>query len=110
MKSGEFNVEISETHFRAAIADILDYNFVQRTFHPRPALIATKPVSGHRMWKEFKGEPFDPNEFQKLDGYWDHEHCSICWFRIVDGHTYWENTDAVKILCDACYEEYKKRS
>jgi hypothetical protein len=29
------------TNLRAAIADILDHNFAQRTFHPRPALIAT---------------------------------------------------------------------
>ncbi len=71
MKSGEFNIEISEDHFRAAIADILDRNFVQRIFHPRPALIAKKPVSGHRMWKEHKGEAFDPNEFEKVDGYWE---------------------------------------
>jgi hypothetical protein len=78
------------------------------TFHPRSALSAAKPVKGHRTWKEFKGDPFDPNEFQKADGYRDHEHCSICWFRIVDGHTYWQNADAVKILCDACYEEYQK--
>jgi hypothetical protein len=49
MKSGEFNLEISETLFAAPIADILDHNFVQRTFHPRPALIAAKPVSGDRM-------------------------------------------------------------
>ena len=110
MKSGEFNVEISEEHFLAAIADILDRNFVHRTFHPRSALIAKKPVSGHRMWKEHRGEAFDSNEFKKVDGYWDHEHCSICLFKIVAGHTYWENTGAVKILCDACYEEYKKRS
>ena len=76
MKYGEFKIEISDQHFLTAIADILDPNFVQRTFHPRPALIAKKPVSGHRLWKEYKGEPFDPNEFDKVEGYWDHEHCT----------------------------------
>jgi hypothetical protein len=110
MKSGQFDAEVSREYFHAAIADIHNHEFVQRTFHPRPALIVKELVNGHRMSKEFKGEIFDPNKFDKVEGHWDHEHCSICWFKIVEGYTYWENKDSVKLLCDACYEEYKKQS
>jgi hypothetical protein len=109
MKSGDFSQEVSGPHFQEAIRDIHNHDFVQLTFHPKPGLIAKAPVHKHRMWKEYKGQAYDPAEYDKVDGYWDHEHCGICWFKILDGHTYWANKDAVKLLCDACYQEYEKR-
>ena len=51
-------------------------------------------------------EPFDPGEFELREGGWDHEHCDVCWAKVVDGMAYWPNVDpdAGQVdLCEACY-------
>jgi hypothetical protein len=70
----------------------------------RSALVAKEQVNGYRMSKDYHGEPYDETKFDLVEGMWDHEHCSVCWFRITDGYTYWENTKRIKLLCDACHE------
>jgi hypothetical protein len=80
--------------------------FVQRTFSSHAALVAREPVNGHRMSRDYHGEPYDASKFELVEGKWDHEHCSVCWFTINDGHTYWENGNRIKLLCDACYEAF----
>jgi hypothetical protein len=62
------------------------------------------------MWKEFKGEAFDEAEFTKVEGYWDHEHCSVCWFDIEDGYTFWSNKGGVTLLCDECHAAFSAGS
>jgi len=69
MDSGELNCAISEQHFLVVIAITLDSIFVQRTCHPRPALIAKKPLSGHRMWKRLQRRDLDPNELERVNIY-----------------------------------------
>ncbi len=107
MKSGDLDIPFNEASFQKAIQGIRDLNFTQRTFHPKAALIAKELVNGSRLCKEYKGGDFDQNEFEKKDAFWDHEHCAICWFKILDGHTYWQNQGAVTILCDACHEHLR---
>jgi hypothetical protein len=104
MKSGDFSISRADDYYRKAFSEIRDRHFEQRTFTSRPALVAKEPVNGHRSWKDYHGEPYDASKFDLVEGMWDHEHCCICWFKIKDGHTYWENTKRINLLCDACYE------
>jgi hypothetical protein len=106
MKSGDLSAS-NDACFREAFAGIRDPNFVQRTFLTRPALIAKEPVNGHRMSKDYHGGPYDQSKFDLVEGVWDHDHCSVCWFKIRDGHTYWENGRRIKLLCDACHEVFE---
>ena len=104
MKSGDFSVSHHDDDDRESYAEITDREFVRETFRSRPALIAKESVNGHRMWKDYHGEPFDEKQFDLVEGKWDHEHCSVCFFTITEGYTYWANTGRVVLLCDACHE------
>jgi hypothetical protein len=103
MKSGD-NSNFHNEQFRKALLAIMDRRFEQRTFSLRPALVTKEPVNGQRMWKEYHGERYDNSKFDLVEGMWGHEHCSVCWFSITDGYTYWENHKRIKLLCDACHQ------
>ena len=107
MKSGDFSQSREDDYYRKAFGE-RDRHFVQRTFASGPALVSKEDIDGHRMWTIYDGKPFDASKFELVEGMWDHEHCSICWFRIEDGHTYWENDRRSTLFCDACYEAYSK--
>jgi hypothetical protein len=108
MKSGDYSISRDVEHYRKAFAEIRDRQFEQRTFSSRPALVPKEPVNGHRMWKDYHGEPYDTSKFDLVEGMWDHDHCSVCWFSIKDGYTYWENAGRIELLCDACYEVFTR--
>ncbi|MGA2177012.1 MAG: hypothetical protein ABSH38_18715 [Verrucomicrobiota bacterium] len=108
MKSGDYSISRDDEYYRKAFAQIRDRHFEQRTFSSRPALVAKEPLNGHRMWKDYHGEQYDKSEFDLVEGMWDHEHCSVCWFTIKDGYTYWENDRRIKLLCDACHEAFTR--
>lgn len=58
------------------------------------------------MSRPYRGEPFDPAEYELREGGWDHEHCDVCRARVEDGMSYWPNVDpdAGHVdLCEACY-------
>ena len=58
------------------------------------------------MSRAYRGEPFDPEEYELQDGGWDHEHCDVCRATVEDGTAYWPNVDPVVghvDLCEACY-------
>jgi hypothetical protein len=104
MKSGDFSISRDDDYYRNEFTETVDREFVQRTFASMPALVAN---DGH-SWREYTGQPFEASQFHVVDGMWDHEHCSVCLFTIKDGHTYWENRNRIKLLCDACYEAMLK--
>jgi hypothetical protein len=108
MKSGDFSVPRDGDYYRKEFADIVDRAFVQRTFASHAALVAKKPVNGHRMSADYQGQAYDELEFDLVEGMWDHDHCGLRGFKITDGFTYWENSGRVKLLCDACYEAFTK--
>jgi hypothetical protein len=108
MKSGDYSTSRDDEYYRKEFAAIKDRRFQQRTFSARPALVAKESVNGHRMWKDYHGEPYDSNLFDLVEGMWDHDHCGICWFRITDGFTYRESDGRIKLLCDACYEAFSQ--
>jgi hypothetical protein len=100
MKSGNYSISRDDEYYRKEFNDIENRDFVQRTFVSQPALVA----NDGRQWREYNGEAFDSSKFHLVEGMWDHEHCSACFFTIKDGYTYWENRNRLKILCDACHE------
>jgi hypothetical protein len=106
MKSGDYSVDRISESFKKQFSEIRDRAFVQRTFSTRSALVATEQVNGHRMTKDYHGGAYDESKFTLVPGTWDHEHCSVCWFKITNGFTYWENAKRIKILCDACHEAF----
>jgi hypothetical protein len=108
MKSGDYSISHDEKYYRKEFSEISDRNFEQRTFSPRPALRAKEPVDGPRMWQDYLGQTYDKSKFELVEGMWDHEHCSVCWFTIKEGYTYWENADRKERLCDLCYEALTK--
>jgi hypothetical protein len=83
--------------------------FARRVFASYPSLRAIKPMDEEGRWhvsKPYAGEPFDPEKFELLEGGWDHEHCDVCWAKVVDGMAYWPNVnpDVGQVdLCEACY-------
>jgi hypothetical protein len=94
MKSGNNSIDRDNKQFREALLAITDRQFEQRTFSSRPALITKKPASDPRVLHEiqdYRGQHYDPSNFEFVEGLWDHDHCSECGFEITAGHTYWEN-------------------
>ena len=77
--------------------------FVQHTFAPGPALVARSESGGYRQSVEYRGEPFDPAQYDLVAEAWNHDTCTVCRFRINPGHTYWESLDRVWLLCDECH-------
>jgi hypothetical protein len=83
--------------------------FARRVFGSYPSLRAKKPMPGEGNWhvsRPYTGQPFDPEEYELQESGWDHEHCEVCWAKVVDGMAYWPNVgpDAGEVtLCEACY-------
>jgi len=111
MKSGwpDDGRDWDQEYYRIGLEQLVDRTFVQKTFAPAAALVAKKPVDGYRLEREYTGGEFDADEFELVQGRWDHDHCLVCYFRIEPGHTYWENGDGL-IVCDVCHEHVQGRS
>jgi hypothetical protein len=93
--------------------------FARRVFAPRSSLWAKRPLGygdlpadsrdGNEVWyasKAYGGETVDTEEYEMRMDDWDHEHCDVCGFKVVDGTAYWPNIDpdAGQVdLCEACY-------
>jgi hypothetical protein len=91
--------------------------FARRVFATYPSLWAKKPMdSGDlppdsrdgewHMSRPYRGEPFDPEEYELREDGWDHEHCDVCWAHIEPGDAYWPNVDEATghvDLCERCY-------
>ena len=86
---------------------VVDKTFVQTTFYVLPSLRALRPEGGWICSKPYNGEGFDASAWEVVPGGWDHEHCTLCFAKIVDGMTYWANAGEVVSLCDRCFEHYR---
>ncbi len=83
-------------------------DFTSRVFTRKPAMVKKEPVNGHRMWTEYDPTRFSEEEYDLVPGMWDHEHCAICFAKIQEGDTYWQNSRR-QILCPSCHEKFEKR-
>jgi hypothetical protein len=84
--------------------------FVRHSFEAKPALVSRAPRDGHWVSEEYRGQPYDLQAFDLVPARWDHDTCKVCRFRIDPGHTYWETSDRVWILCDECFDHVAKAS
>ena len=84
-------------------------DFVLRTFNSSPAMVKKEPVNGHRMWTQFDPERYTKEEWDIVEGMWNHEECSICLIHIDEADPYWVSSEN-HILCPGCYEKFQKRS
>lgn len=99
---------ISEQEWIDALGGEAKGDFVLQTFRKSPAMVAREPVNGHRMWTKYDPAVFDERVYELVPDMWDHEHCVICWDKILDGDGFWENGDG-RILCEECHGEFLKR-
>ena len=107
-RTGESYIDRSDKYYKRTWDEIVDKTFSQSIFHSYPALVCKELVNGHRMWKPYDGKEYDKDKYDLVKDIWDHEHCSICNFKILDGHTYWFNKKRIRILCDECHDYFKK--
>src|SRR5262249_49416571 len=90
--------------------------FEQRQFVPYASLKSLEPVDEEGQWDQelpYHGQPFDSEKSRLAEGAWDHEHCWVCWAKIVEGDSYWPNTaldEGGQVdLCKTCYRQFLSR-
>ncbi len=98
----------NDEYYKQTWEEIIDKDFAKTVFIPYPALVCKKPVNGHRNFLPYYGGQFDQEKYDLIDDMWDHEHCSVCNYKIKEGDTYWFNKGRIRLLCDECYIYYKK--
>jgi hypothetical protein len=100
--------EYEEQNWRDALGTAPKRDFTQRVFACTPAMVKKELVKGARMWSQYDPAKFTKEEYDIVEGMWDHEHCAVCWHRILTGDTYWQNSQNF-ILCPGCHEKFQKR-
>ena len=83
-------------------------DFTLRVFSVKPAMVKKEPVNGHRMWTEYDSAKYSEADYDLVPGMWDHEHCAICFGKIQEGDTYFQNSQK-HILCPSCYKKFQER-
>ena len=100
--------EFDDKHWSDALGSSPARDFTSRLFTCKPAMVKKELVNGHREWTEYDPARFTPEEYEIVPGMWDHEHCAVCWQKIEEGDTYWENSHK-DILCPACHAAFQNR-
>lgn len=107
-RSGDPTIDRKNDYYRRVWEETIDKTFAQTIFIPYPALVRRELVNGHRNWKPYYGGEYNKEKYDLVKDMWDHEHCSICNFKITEGKTYWSNKDRIRLLCDECFDYYSK--
>jgi hypothetical protein len=107
-RSGDPAIDRKNNYYTKVWEETIDKTFAQLVFFPFPALMNKELVNGNRNWKPYYGGEYDKEKFDLVKDMWDHEHCSICNFKITEGNTYWSNTNRIRLLCDECHDYYSK--
>jgi hypothetical protein len=64
--------------------------FVRRRYSDKDMLETLEPNSdGYYASSVYHGERFDPAKFRVVPGGWDHEHCYLCWAKVLAGEEWW---------------------
>jgi hypothetical protein len=79
--------------------------FVREFYSDQDMLITREPDdAGFYVSGVYKGEPFDETRFEVVRGGWDHEHCHICYAKVMAGEEWWAAEPPHEIgLCLECY-------
>jgi hypothetical protein len=82
--------------------------FTRRPYSDKDMLITREPnEDGFYVSGIYDGKPYDETRFRLVSGGWDHEHCYICWAKVLPGDEWWAtlppNYDDDIGLCLDCY-------
>lgn len=87
------------------VAWCLTQNWHHETWKPSAALI-------HKTGKssQFIGQKFDPEKIDLVEDGWTHDHCSICWWTLIESEDL-ENGTGYRNewnawLCCECYKQF----
>ena len=105
MSNSPNRAKLTDPKFAEPLGERPRLDFALKTFAVAPAMVKKKPVTGHRLWSKLDPERFNEEEHEIVEGKWDHEHCAVCWERIVAEAEYWENSEK-HILCPKCHSEF----
>jgi len=94
-----------DKRYDACFARVKTHGFDGRIFSPLPGLVRRR-ANGGVFVKPYRGRKYNRGKWELVEGAWDHEHCAVCDFTIVDGHSYWDSGVGC-CLCDACHEHYR---
>jgi hypothetical protein len=83
-------------------------SFVRRPYSSEDMLLSRVPNdAGYYASHPYHGEPFDDRQYHLVRGGWDHEHCYLCWAKVLPGEDWWAtqpaNYDKEIGLCLECY-------
>ena len=93
-----------DEYYQVTLSALGDLNFTQSPFSPKSGLVPKGQRSDGLLEVEYSGQSFDPLEFELVPDRWDHQNCKCCLFRILAGHSHWQNR-AGTILCDECHDQ-----
>lgn len=84
--------------------------FVRQPYAAQDMLIAREPTEdGYYVSEAYHGQRFDKSRFRVVRGGWDHEHCYLCWAKVMPGDEWWATEapghDGEIGLCAECHAQ-----
>ncbi len=94
-----------EEHMRTLARDSRQKEWSKRKWTPSPALVGKGPQG---MATKYKGQQYDPEQYELVHDGWDHDHCLFCWQSICDcggeNCTSIGFTDGDDWICESCHQ------
>jgi hypothetical protein len=105
VRAGEVSAEATRREKEAFVRTL---RFVRRPYSDKDMLLALEPNdAGFYSSHAYHGEVFDPTQYRVVRGGWDHEHCFLCWAKVLPGGEWWaahpDNFEDEIGLCLDCY-------
>ena len=104
--AGSVSVEPIMTEEEEQAAMLRDGDWHLEQWKNRPALVGRR--DGHMLATEYVGQAFDPDEWELIADYWDHQHCAFCWAKIAErgvGDFCEGYTNGKRWVCPDCFRK-----
>lgn len=92
-------------YFRKAATDWRKFHWEKRVCTPRDALLQRR----YQRIFRYTGQPYDPAQFDFVEGGWIYDHCAVCWRELFQsgdpGHSV-GYTNGQDWLCPKCYDTF----
>ncbi len=80
-----------------------------RRWKPRPALVDREG----RTATPYGGQPFDPAKTELVEGAWDHDHCEICGWKLMEvddpARAFGYVSPNEDWICTECHDQFLTR-
>jgi hypothetical protein len=106
MRSGDKELDRSEEWLRLNYEDLSDDKFAKGIFKTINALELIERPNNNKICTAYHGGRYDKGKYKLVKEMWDHEHCSICYYTILPGYSYWVSANKKEFLCDECHDFY----